>query len=248
MNEVDIKPSRATITIGWDDVPWLDEKTKREILASTPPHLRATVSRGVPTIGSGAVYPIPVENIVCDSFPIPDYYKKMYGMDVGGLNTAAVFGALDPDSDILYVYSEYLAGGIPEIHAASIKRVAQDWMNGAIDPSSQQGNQFDMEKLIREYRRLGLRVRPANNKVGDGIDRVWSRLELGKLKFFSNVTPKLQNEYLIYRRDEKGRIVKEHDHLLDALRYMVGSLHFANPTPPANRTNKYSQRGPRYNV
>lgn len=246
MTNTSDKPSRATITIGWDDVPWLDDQTKAEILASTPPHLRATVSRGVPTIGSGAVYPIPLEKVVCDPFPIPHYYKRLYGMDVGGQNTAAVFGALDPDSDVLYIYDEYMAGGVPELHAAAIKRTAGDWMNGAIDPSSQQSNQFDLDKLIREYRRLGLRVRPADNTVGDGIHRVWSRLELGKLKFFTPATPKLQNEYLIYRRDTKQRIVKEHDHLLDALRYLVGALHFATAAP--SKIKATNRKGPRYNV
>ena len=75
----DLKPSRATITIGWDDVPWLDDQTKAEILASTPPHLRATVSRGVPTIGSGAIYPIPLDDILCEPFEIPiqDWLKSL---------------------------------------------------------------------------------------------------------------------------------------------------------------------------
>lgn len=228
------KPSRATVTIGWDDVPWIDDQTKKEILASTPPHLRATVSRGVPTIGSGAIYPIPLEDITVDPFPIPPHYKKMYGMDVGWNCTAVVFGALDPDTDVLYIYGEYVDGKkVPEIHAASIKRTAGDWMIGAIDPSSQQGDKRDGEKLMRQYRSLGLRLREADNGVGDGIYKVWSRLELGKLKFFGATTPKLQNEYLIYRRDDNGKIVKEHDHSMDALRYLVNSLQFANVSPAA---------------
>lgn len=244
-----LKPSRATVTIGWDDVPWLDEKTKAEILASTPPHLRATVSRGVPTIGSGAIYPIPIEEVVCAPFPIPDHYKRMYGMDVGWKYTAAIFGALDPDTDTLYIYSEYIGEKkIPELHAAMIKRIAEDWMPGVIDPGSGQGNQFDGEKLLREYRSLGLRLRPADNAVGEGIHKVWSRLELGKLKFFSNSTTKLQNEYLIYRRDEKGKIVKEHDHGLDALRYMCNSLHLAAVKPSMMKTSRYSTQRRRYNV
>lgn len=244
------KPSRATITIGWDDVPWLDEQTKREILASTPPHLRATVSRGVPTIGSGAIYPIPLENVVVDPFPIPAHYKKMYGMDVGWRYTAAVFGALDPDTDVLYIYDEYIEEKkIPELHAAAIKRTASDWMIGAIDPAAAQGEKFNGDNLLREYRRLGLRLREADNGVGDGIYKVWSRLELGKLKFFNGVTPKIQNEYLIYRRDENGKIVKEHDHCMDALRYMCNSLQYANVSPAVLKPRGNSiQTQRRYNV
>ena len=29
------------------------------------------------------------------------------------------------------------------------------------------------------------------------------------------------NEYRIYRRDDKGKVVKKHDHLMDASRYLV---------------------------
>jgi hypothetical protein len=31
------------------------------------------------------------------------------------------------------------------------------------------------------------------------------------------------NEYRLYRRDENGRIVKKHDHLMDVMRYLVRS-------------------------
>ncbi len=245
----DLKPSRATITIGWDDVPWLDDQTKAEILASTPPHLRATVSRGVPTIGSGAIYPIPLDDILCEPFEIPKYYKHLYGMDVGWRYTAAAFGAHDPNTDILYVYGEYVGEKkVPEINAAAIKRVASDWMPGVIDPASAQSNQFDGSKLVREYRSLGLRLRLADNSIEDGIQKVWSRLETGKLKFFSSTTRNLQNEYLIYRRDNKGKIVKENDHCMDALRYMVNSIHLAAAKPSHTSTMAYKQKGRRYNV
>ena len=240
--------SRATVVISWDDIPWLDESTKAEILAGTPPHLRATVSRGIPTVGSGAIYPIPVDDVLYDSFPIPDHYKKMYGMDVGFNYTAAVFGALDPDTDCLYIYGEHIAEKqIPEIHAAAIKRVAGDWMPGVIDPSSTQGSHFDGDKLIREYRSLGLRVRPADNAIGEGIHKVWRRLETGSLKFArGNATARLQSEYLMYRRDDNGKIVKEHDHLMDALRYMCNTLHFASVQPAKNRIMPTARR--LYNV
>ncbi len=225
--------SRATIAITWDDIPWLDEDTKKEILAGTPPHLRQTVSRGVPTLGTGSIYPIPVDEILYDHFPIPDHYKKMYGMDVGHTCTAAVFGALDPDTDVLYIYHEHKGERqIPEVHAAAIKRQAGDWMPGVIDPSASQGSHFDGDKLIREYRQLGLRVRPANNAVGEGIHQVWRRLETGTLKFAKGAaTAKLQQEYLLYRRDENGKIVKTDDHLMDALRYLCNTLQFASVQP-----------------
>ncbi len=51
---------------------------------------------------------------------------------------------------------------------------------------------------------------------------MWERLSSGRLKIFKSLG-NLRAEYRIYRRDEKGRIVKKDDHGLDALRYAIMS-------------------------
>lgn len=233
MNQNDLK-RRAAISVGWDDIPWLGQDVKENILASTPPHLRATVSKGVPSIGSGAVYPIPLEDVVVkpeDVIPIPAFWRRIYGMDVGYRCTAAVFLAHDTDNDIVYVTGEhYLREQPPEMHAASIMRVAKDWMPGVIDPASRQRSQHDGRKLLATYRGLGLRLREADNSVADGIGKIWSRLSTGKLKFYPGTT-NLQNEYILYRYNEYNKPIKENDHALDALRYAINMLHLAQPMP-----------------
>ena len=47
-------------------------------------------------------------------------------------------------------------------------------------------------------------------------------LSAGKLKVFSSCQPWLE-EFRLYRRDDRGRIVKQNDHLLDATRYLCMS-------------------------
>jgi phage terminase large subunit-like protein len=239
--------SRCCITLSWDDIPWLSEDSKSEILASTPPHLRNTVSKGIPSIGSGAVYPIPLEDVLVSPFPIPDHYRRMYGLDVGINTTAAVFGALDPDTDVLYVYGEYYAHDtLPELHAAAIKRTAGEWMVGAIDPASHNRNPNDGRNILHQYRQLGLRVREADNQVESGIYKVWGRLATGKLKFFTT-TPNLQTEYMIYRRGDNQQIIKKNDHAMDALRYLVNNLRFAQ-TKPVQHFSSPGHSSRRYNT
>jgi hypothetical protein len=58
--------------------------------------------------------------------------------------------------------------------------------------------------------------------VEAGIQRVWERLSAGKLKVFASCGAWF-DEYRLYRRDDKGRIVKENDHLQDSTRYLVVS-------------------------
>ena len=69
---------------------------------------------------------------------------------------------------------------------------------------------------------LGLDVEVAFIGVESGIYEVWQRLSTGRLKVFRSMSNWLY-EFRLYRRDEKGRIVKENDHLMDATRYLVMS-------------------------
>jgi hypothetical protein len=222
----------------WDDAPHLSEEDKAEMLAAYPPHQRDARTKGIPSMGAGAIYPVKEEDIVTLPFQIPKSWKHIYGMDVGWNNTAAVFGAYDPDSDILYITSDYRRGSMePSIHAAAIKgRAKGEGKPGVIDPASKGRSQSDGTQLIKLYRDLGLNVREANNAVETGIYAVWERLSLGKLKVFNTCTTWLE-EFRVYRRDEKGKIVKQNDHCMDATRYMVISgLQIAKQENPVKKS------------
>jgi hypothetical protein len=60
----------------------------------------------------------------------------------------------------------------------------------------------------------------AINAVEAGLYAVWERLSDGRLFVFSPLQNWL-SEFRIYRRDEKGKIVKQNDHLMDATRYLI---------------------------
>lgn len=215
-----VSDSKYLVTAGWSDVPHLDEKVQAELLASTPPHLRDARSKGTPSLGAGAIYPIEQSEFVVQPFAIPAYWPKAYGLDVGWNTTAAIFGAWDRDSDVMYLYSEHYRGQADAAtHAAAIK-ARGEWIHGTIDPASAGASQRDGKQLAADYNEAGLHLIPADNGVESGIHLVRSRLEGGRLKVFST----LQNwlaEHRIYRRDEHGQIVKKMDHAMDATRYLV---------------------------
>lgn len=203
---------------GWQDVPHLDAQTKAELLKSIPPHLRDARTKGEPSMGSGTIYPIEQSEITCAPFPIPAYFAKGYGMDVGWNRTAAAFGAWDRDEDVIYIYSEHYRGQAePSIHADAIK-ARGDWLVGACDYAGT--DQSSGERLLDIYQDLGLNVVRAKKEVGAGILEVWQRLSTGRLKIFTSCQ-NLLTEHRLYRRDEQGRIVKANDHLMDSLRYLV---------------------------
>lgn len=237
--------SRFAIQISWDDVPHLDAKAKAAIIDSYLPHERDARTKGIPSLGAGAIYPIPEQDIVCDPFEFPLWYKHVYALDVGWKRTACLWGALDQESDTLYLYSEYYRGQAePPIHAEAIK-ARGIWIPGVVDPASRGRTQDDGTQLFSMYQGYGLNLIPADNTVNgpeSGLLKVWTRMSTGRLKIFKTLQNTLA-EFRIYRRDVKGKVVKENDHLMDCLRYLVASGIDIATAPPYDRWNGKSVNG-----
>lgn len=221
-DEVSVTDDKALIMAGWDDVPHLGEAEKARMLSETPPHLRDARSKGIPSLGAGAIYPVPESEIKVPDFPIPKHWLRLYALDVGWNRTAAVWGAWDKDTDIIYLVSEHYRGQAePSIHANAIQSRGKS-LHGVIDPAARGRSQSDGTQLIQSYKDLGLKLTLAANGVESGIYDMWQRLSSGRLKVFSSLTNWF-SEYRVYRRDEKGRIVKENDHLMDCSRYVIAA-------------------------
>lgn len=213
---------------------------KEELLASIPPYQREARTKGVPQLGSGAIYPVPEDDITTPDFPIPDFWPRGFALDVGWNRTAAIWVAKNPDAGIYYIYSEmYRAHAEPSVNVDSI-RARGNWIPGVIDPASRGRSQKDGRQLLQDYKDLGLDIETALNTVESGIYQTWQLLSAGKLKVFKNACPHWLTEFRIYQRDEDGNIVKENDHLMDATRYFVLSGRDRMKQRPANDGKKYS--------
>lgn len=230
---------RALVQMALEDALHYTPEQRIKIEASYPVHERDARCRGIPKLGAGAIYPILREAIEVEPFTLPAHWPRVYGMDVGWNRTAVVWGAIDRETDTLYLYHEYYVGQEkPPVHSAAIKGVG-DWIPGVIDPASRGRTQTDGTALIDEYCTAGLNLLPADHAVEAGIYAVWDRLSTGRLKVFSSLRNWF-SEHATYRRDENGKIVKERDHLMDASRYLVMSgLDVAIPAPSAGSSNRY---------
>jgi hypothetical protein len=168
------------------------------------------------------VYPIPETELVVQEFTIPDHWPRALGLEIRWNALAAIWGALDPQSDVLYFYSEYDAEAEPALHAAAI-RARGDWIPGLMDPSANGRNQADGYRLMQMYRNLGVSLVPLDNTLESGILNVAQRMHSGRLKVFPSLSKYLA-ERRLYSCDENNQIVKDHDRLQDAARCLVSGI------------------------
>lgn len=222
--------SKVAVMLDMDDVPHLSDEQKKTILGGVPPWQRATRKSGIPGMGAGAIYPIPEQSMLVDPFPIPDHWPRSYGMDPGWNCTAVIWFAWDIDNGGMVAYAEYYKGmADPAIHVNAINKIsgggnaeAGKWMPGVIDPAANAIRGLDGQLLLKAYQDMGLNVTMADNAVQSGLVTCWDALSTQQLRVF-NTLRNWRNEIRLYRRDEKGNIVKKADHLMDAMRYNVMS-------------------------
>ncbi len=214
--------SKFCVQAGWDHAPHLSEKAKADLLAEVPAWQRDARSKGKPTLGAGAIYPVDEDLFVVQPHDLPEHWARGYGLDVGWNRTAGVWGARDRETDTVEIYAEHYMGRAEASDHAKQIRGKGEWIPGVIDPASRGRSQVDGQQLMQNYIDLGLDLDKADNTVSAGIDLVWMRLVSGRLKVWSSCVNWL-NEFRKYRRDDKGHVVKVDDHLMDATRYLVVS-------------------------
>ncbi len=219
---VNPETGRYTLNLTWDDAPHLTTEAKNKMLLAYPPYMRDARTKGIPQLGSGAIYPVPESEIVVPDFPIPKHWKRACALDVGWKSTAGVWIAIDPETKVKYLYSIHKQGHAePSVHAKSIKARGA-WIPVKVDPAARGRSQQDGGQLLQDYKDLGLNISTAENAVESGLLRVWEALSGGEFKVFKSCEAWFM-EYRIYRRDDKGHIVKDNDHLMDATRYWFNS-------------------------
>lgn len=239
--------SRYIVMAGWDDVPHLDEQTKRELLAATPPHLRDARSKGIPAMGSGRIFPVDEESIKIKPFMIPDHWPRIVGYDFGWDHPAAgVWLAWDRDTDTVFIYDTYRKSeALIPVQAAAIKGKGE-WIPVAWPNDGYQvKDAMHGAQLATQFRDQGVNMRPEHAHFSEapvigeekksmisteaGIQEILTRMETGKFKVFSHLDDWWEEFRMYHRKD--GLIVKLRDDLMSATRIGIMDLRHAIVRP-----------------
>jgi hypothetical protein len=224
-----------------DDAAHYIPEQRQEIINAYPEHEREARTRGIPSLGSGRVFPISEDAILCDPIPIPEHWYQIIGIDFGMDHPfAATRNAWDKDNDCWYVTCSYREkGATPPIHAAAIRPWGR-WIRCARPHDGLQRDKGSGDQLAAQYRTHDLRMidEHATHASGGfgieaGIAEMLERMQTGRFKVFRGQDHWME-EFRYYRREE-GLIVKERDDLISATRYALMMRRRAKQHPSGER-------------
>lgn len=229
--------SRHVVAMTIDDVDHYTAEERERIVASYPPHEREARAKGIPSMGSGRVFPVTESTIVVPRRPIPPQWYQIGGMDFGIDHPfAAVNLCWDKDYDCLYVARTYrVKGAIPALHATALRPwgewIPWAWPHDGLIRDKGSGDQL---KDIYKAHHLNMLPEQAShaeggNGVEAGIIEMHERMETGRFKVFDDCSEWLEEFRMYHRKD--GIIVKERDDLMSATRYAVMMKRYAALKP-----------------
>lgn len=228
---------RNVTTMTIEDAEHYSPEERARIIASYPAHEKEARTKGVPSLGSGRIFPIADEAITVAPFEIPKHWVQIGGLDFGWDHPFGATGcAWDRDADVFYVTKVYREReATPIIHAAALKPWG-DWLPWSWPHDGLQHDKGSGEQLAVQYRGQGLKMLPeratfddGTNGVEAGISDMLQRMQTGRFKVFSTCGEFFEEFRLYHRKD--GKIVKERDDVISASRYALMMKRFAKVKP-----------------
>ena len=245
----DLKKGQFMLQATWEDVTevrdedgnvvkrgHLTQEKIEQLLSVYSPHERDMRTRGIPVFGSGAVFPVHLEEeIAIAPFELPEHWPRICGLDFGWDHpTAAVWIAWDRDTDVLYLYDTYKQNkATAVVHADALKargNVVTIWPKDGLQSDKGSG-----VGLADQYRTAGVNMtaeffknksgisgdKVHNQAIEPGIQEIYARMENGTFRVFSHLTDWFKEFRMYYRKD--GKIVPMDDDLMSATRYAACS-------------------------
>lgn len=216
---------RGEVIMAFKDAYHLTLDDLEKLKSKYPEHEHDTRIHGVPMQGEGRIYAMADSVVSCAPFEIPAYWTRIVGLDLGHGEhpTAAVWMAINRDTDTWYVYRTYRQKGAQiAVHASAIKSGGEIPVAWPMD--AHQGDRLAGTKIKDHYAKEGCLMLPTHAQYPDGSNSVWAgiteiqqRALQGKFKVFSTCNEWFE-EFRMYHLED-NQIVKVDDDLLDATRY-----------------------------
>jgi phage terminase large subunit-like protein len=244
-------PDRIDICMTINDAEHYTQAERDRIIDSYPKHERDARTKGIPSMGSGLIFPVEEEMITVESFSLPAHWPRLVGGDFGWDHPSAwVWLAWDRETDTVYIYDVLrMKETLIPVQAAAISGRGK-WIPVAWPHDGYQvKDAMHGEQLAAQYRAAGANMRPEHAHFEDsqvvgevrasristeaGIQEMLTRMQSGRLRVFSHLNEWFEESRMYHRKN--GLIVKERDDLMSATRMGIMDLRYAITEPRANR-------------
>lgn len=168
-------------------------------------------------------------------FALPQAWPRYVGVDPGAVNTAKLWGAHDPQTDVFYIYRESLEGGLSTAeHASGAVKLAAE--NNERVVMFYVGQKAEVQQRL-DWQAAGVYnvAEPTIHDVESGIDKIIQLLKEHRLFIFDTCTG-LLDEIGRYSRklDSAGEVTEEIKdkatfHRIDSLRYFAVGVASGEP-------------------
>ncbi|MEE8209022.1 MAG: terminase family protein [Nitrosomonadaceae bacterium] len=229
--------SQCFMQKGWLDAPHITKEKRERMIEQYPAHQRDMRTKGIPMLGHGRIYDLSEEFITCEPFDIPDHWFVIGGMDFGWDHPQAHIQLVeDRDTGTFYIVNAYKAS---KISANDAWGAVKPWQDGVPiawphDGLQHEKGRDDAVQQKKHYQTAGFpmlpnhathppyskdgKQKPGGISVESGVYDIHDLMRKGQWKVFRGCRGFI-DEYNQYHRDDKGKIVKVMDDILDAARY-----------------------------
>lgn len=236
MDKDKITPERGMVTMTLEDAEHYTPEARAVLIAGWPAHQREARSKGIPMLGSGAIFPIPesmIEETAIEN--VPNHWPLLWSIDFGSTHPfGAVLNAWDRDADCIHVIAALRMAGRPIDHAAAMKPFGPNIPVAWPHDGESVGDKNAGISLKDIYKNHGLKMLPKHAAFKDGgisteagIQLMTERMTTGRYKVAKHLGDWWEEFRLYHRKD--GLIVKERDDLMSASRVGVMALRHAKP-------------------
>lgn len=231
-------PDRVMVNMTIDEASHYTPEQREKVVAGYPAHEREARAKGIPTLGSGRIFPVAEEDISVPARIFPKEFARIRGIDFGYDHPfAAIELVHDRDGDIVYVTRAFRQReSTPIMHAAAVRAWGNEWVPCAWPHDGLVHDKGSGDQLAAQYRAQHLtmlRERATFPDGGSGVEAglmaMLDRMQSGRFKVFAHLADWFEEFRLYHRKD--GRVVKEHDDLMAATRYAVMMLRYAHIEP-----------------
>lgn len=234
-------------SVSWADCPHITESIAKQLLAGIPTYQHDMRTKGIPVIGSGAVFPYMDEDITINDVIIESHWPVVAGIDFGKLVDPSVitFSAYNPTTEQYYIFDEiYLdEDRSPRAIADAIKSSAypgitcvlpHDAFGEAPETAANLLRNYGINVFIQPFRnptdtKQGLNIFKGSGghvaEIEPGLTMMRYLFDENKLKVWRGCNQWLKEKRAYFYKPGNGKQERTGaDHCIDSSRYALMSL------------------------